>query len=240
MPHPPASRRSCRLTTRVVRHLVCQHRIEVEVWPGKAEVYFRNEQDVDPVNTYVRFDATVYNGATSRVHWTIESVAGGPGAGTIDSAGLYVAPLAPLTGAFPQSVTDIVVATSMEDPLRKAVAFVTVIGHGPAPLPTPRIEIAPKCISLYYPNGADNAYIDSSNTMQMFRAFPQYSDSPAVEWLVDGVVQGAVGTDPWFLYRLAGSGVTKTTTVTARLQSKPEVKDDAKVIQINYSWPGLV
>ncbi len=234
------ARRSWGRTTQVVRHLVCQHRIEVEVWPVKAEVYFRNEQDVDPVNTYERFDATVYNGATSLVSWAVESVTGGPGAGTIDSTGLYMAPQAPLTGAFPQSVTDVVVATSTEDPLRKAVAFVTVIGHGPASPPAPRIEIAPKQLYLYYPNGADNAYIDSSNTMQMFRAFPQHTDSFAVEWLVDGVVQATAGTDPWFLYRVTGSGVTKTTTVTARLKNDAGVKDDAKVIQINYSWPGLV
>lgn len=227
----------CGSRMRLVRHLVCQHRIEVELWPATAEVYFRDEHAVDPVNTYVRFEAAVLNGSTSRVEWAVERAGGGPAAGSIDATGLYVAPL---KGGFPYSVTDIVIATSAEDPLRKAVAFVTVIGHGPTPPLPAQIEIAPKTIALYYPSGADNAYIDPSNTMQMFRAFPRHSSSPEVEWLVDGVVQGAAGTDPWFLYRLTGAGSFKTTTVTARLKHKTDVKDDAKVMQLNYSWPGLV
>lgn len=223
--------------TKVVSHLICQHRIEVELWPAKAEVYFRDEQDVDPVNTYVRFEAAVFNGSTSRVEWTVERVGAGPAAGSIDSTGLYVAPS---KGPFPYSLTDMVVATSVEDPLRKAVAFVTVIGHGPAPPPPAHIEIAPKQQYLYYPEGQDNAYVDLSNTMQMFRAFPRHSDSSAVEWLVDGVLQVGAGPDPWFLYRLTGTGPVKTTTVTARLKNHPLVEDAAKVIQLNYSWPGLV
>ncbi|MBS0172102.1 MAG: hypothetical protein JSR62_17285 [Nitrospira sp.] len=227
----------CCKNTKVVRHLVCQHRIEVELWPAKAEVYFCDEHDVDPVNTYVRFEAAVFNGSTSRVEWTVERAGGGPAAGSIDSTGLYVAPP---KGLLPYSLTDMVVATSAEDPLRKAVAFVTVIGHGPAPLPPAQIEIAPKQIYLYYPEGQDNAYMDLSNTMQMFRAFPRHSDSLAVEWLVDGMVQAGAGPDPWFLYRLIGTGSIKTTTVTARLKNHPLVEDAAKVIQLNYSWPGLV
>lgn len=230
---PFSGRSSCQ-TTRVVRHLVCQHQIEVEIWPGKAEVYFRDEQDVDPVNTYVRFDAVVYNGSTSRVDWAVEDVGGGPGAGSIDSTGLYIAPP---KGLFPYSVTDMVIATSIENPLRKAVAFVTVIGNGPAPH---RMAISPKQVYLYYPDGHDNAYIDVSNTMQLFRAFPQQGASPAVQWLVDGVIQGGAGPDPWFRYQVAGAGPTKMVTVTARLQSNPAVQDEARVIQINYSWPGLL
>ena len=236
MPSSPLSGRSSCRVTRVVRHLICQHRIEVEIWPGKAEVFFRDEQDVDPVNTHVRFDAAVYNGSTSRVQWAVEDLVGGPGAGSIDSTGLYVAPP---KGLFPYSVTDTVIATSVEDPLRKAVAFVTIIGNGPAPL-LPRIEISPKQVYLYYPQGHDNAYIDPSHTMQLFRAFPQASASLSVEWLVGGVLQGGAGLDPWFLYQMTGTGATKMTTVTVRLQSNPAVQDEAKVIQINYSWPGLV
>ena len=69
--------------TKVVSHLICQHRIEVELWPAKAEVYFRDEQDVDPVNTCIRFEAAVFNGSTSRVEWTVERVGAGPTAGSI-------------------------------------------------------------------------------------------------------------------------------------------------------------
>lgn len=133
-----------------------------------------------------------------------------------------------------------VIATSVEDPLRKAVAFVTVIGQGPTPSPPSCIEISPKLSTLYYPAGQDNAYMDLSNTMQLFRAFPRHSESLAVEWLVDGVVQAGAGPDPWFLYRVQGTGSTKTTTVTARLKTLPLVQDVAKIIQLNYSWPGLV
>jgi hypothetical protein len=211
--------------------------MEVEVWPAQAEVYFRDERYVDPINTQVRFDAAVYNGSTSQVHWDVQSLSGNPGAGSIDPTGLYIAPTKSL---FPYSVTDIVIATSVEDPLRKAVAFVTVIGNGPTPAPQPRIEIAPKQVYLYYPQGYDNAYIDPSNTMQLFRAFPLDTVSASVQWLVAGVVQGGAGPDPWFLYQVTGSGSTKMTTITARLLGDVGVQDEARVIHINYSWPGLV
>jgi hypothetical protein len=127
----------------------------------------------------------------------------------------------------------------VEDPLRKAFAFVTLIGRGPLPPPVPRLEIAPKQISLYYPEDYDNAYIDSSNTRQLFRAFLRDSPPQPVEWLLDGVVQ-ATGPDPWYLYTVTGSGDVLMRTIKVRLQSDHAIADDAKVIQINYSWPGLL
>lgn len=221
----------------VWHEMLCEHQIEVEVWPENAELYFQDERFVDPVNTQVRFDAVVYNGSTSKVTWTVQDLAGNSGAGSIDPAGLYVAPP---KGSLPHGLTDVVVATPVENPLRKAFAFVTLIGRGPEPVSQPSVEIFPKRIDLYYPQGHDNSYIDASNTMQMFRAFIRDSSSQTVEWLVDHAVQPGAGPDPWFLYQVTGSGSLTIRTVTVRLQSHPTVQDEAKVIQMNYDWPGLV
>lgn len=226
-PHP---------TYHVVHDIVCQHQLEVEVWPANAEVYFRDERHVDPVNTQVRFQASVYNGSTNKVNWDVQDIAGNPGAGSIDATGLYVAPP---KGSFPHGLTDIVIATAAESPFRKAYAFVTLIGEGPEPPPLPMIELFPKQVYLYYPQGHDNAYIDSSNTEQMFRASVRHSDS-SVQWLVDGVVQPGAGSDPWFLYQVTGTGSHKVVTISTRLSAQPTIVDEAKVIQINYDWPGLV
>ena len=111
---------------------------------------------------------------------------GGPGAGSIDSTGLYTAPdfSAGLDGH-----TDVVVATLVEDPLRKAFAWVTLVGRGPWPVPVPTIQVTPKLANLYYPSGHDNEYIDPSNTWQLFRARIRDSDETQVDWRVDGALQ---------------------------------------------------
>jgi len=62
---------------------------------------------------------------------------GGPGAGTIDAAGLY---LAPDKGSLPFGLTDIVVATSTDDPFRKAFARVAIVGWDPNQSPPPRLR----------------------------------------------------------------------------------------------------
>jgi hypothetical protein len=72
--------------------------------------------------------------------------------------------------------------------------------------------------------------------MRLFKAAVRNSASAAIEWLVDGVLQP--GTNPWFLYKVNGSGATKVVTVRARLQSQPAIFDDAQVLQLNYLWPG--
>ena len=228
--------RQCQPTYHVFHDFVCQHQLEVEVWPANADVYFRNERHVDPVNTQVRFQASVYNGSTSKVNWDVQDIAGNPGAGGIDLTGLYVAPP---KGTFSHGLTDIVIATAAESPFRKAYAFVTLIGDGPEPLPLPTIELFPQQVYLYYPQGHDNAYIDSSNTQQMFRASARHTGSP-IQWLVDGVVQPSAGSDPWFLYQVTATGSHKVVTVSARLSAQPSIVDEAKVVQINYAWPGLV
>ena len=221
----------------VIHDVVCQHQTEVEVWPARAEVYFLDERFVDPVNTKVRFQAAVYNSLSSKVHWEVQDLSGHPGAGTIDSTGLY---LAPPKGTLAHGTTEIIIATSAESPFRKAYAFVTLIGDGPEPLPQPTIEIFPKQVSLYYPQGHDNAYIDESNTRQLFRAIARPDSEAGVEWLVDAIVQGGTGLKSWFLYQVSGSGNMKVTTVSVRLQGSPTIIDEAKVIQMNYEWPGLV
>jgi len=225
---------------RVIHHnIICQHQIEIEVWPSEAEIYFRDERNVNPINTQVRFDAVVYNAPSSNVLWAVQSIIGGPGAGSIDPTGLYNAPP---KGSLPHGLTDIVIATAADDPLRKAFAKVTLVGFGPEPPPEPRIDIFPKQVYLYYPSGYHNSYIDASNTMQMFRTIIHKSTSTEVEWFRDtGSGYGLVGgPEPWYLYRVFGSGTTGTVVkIKARLKNNPGVEDEARVIQINYWWPGI-
>src|ERR1700676_87332 len=114
----------------VCRHIVCQHRVEVEVSPATAEVCFQDERFAHPFNTMVQFQAYVYNAPSNRVTWQGLNPQGGAGAGTIDAGGLYVAPL---KGVHPYSLTDLVVATSVDDPFRRALAHVAIVGLGPEP-----------------------------------------------------------------------------------------------------------
>jgi hypothetical protein len=219
----------------VVHHVTRRHRAEIEVWPPRAEVTFQDERSVNPANTRIRFEATVLNACSTTVRWEVLAPSGGPGAGSIDSTGLYSAP--PWASGL-DGHTDVVVATLVEDPLRTAYAWVTLVGEGPWHVPVPTIEVRPKTAYLYYPSGHDNAYIDASNTMQFFRA--RLRDSPVnqVEWRVDGALQ-AGETKEIFLYRLLGGGAAKTVTVEARIPGAPGAVDSAKVMQINYDWPGL-
>jgi hypothetical protein len=242
---PFAHRRPCH-AAKVERHIVCQHRVEIEVWPSEAEVYFRDEQHVDPVNTQVRFDAVVYNAPSSGVTWKVQDVSGGPGKGSIDPTGLYVAPP---KGSLPHGTTDIVVATAADEPLRKAFARVTLVGVGPEPLPDPILELYPKQAYAYYrfnrPTSDDhNEYIDISNKLQLFRALIRNSDSDQVEWYVDmGSGYGSpVGQlEPWYVYMVPSTGDSGwEVKIKAQLKDHPGVYDEAKVILINYKWPGIV
>lgn len=226
-------KRDCGAGFRVVRHAVCRHNVEVEVRPAEAELYFHDERWIDPVDTQIRFEAVVYNADTG-ARWEVLAPGGGPGAGTIDATGLYQAPN---KGTLASGTTDIVVATARADPLRKAYAFVTLVGVGPLPAPQPAIDIWPRSRTLYYFTGMDNSYIDDSNKMQLFQAFPQNSGGAGVTWRVDGVAQP--GNDVWFLYNAPSSGTTAEHTVSAEIQGMPAVADAAKVIVLNYLWPGL-
>lgn len=219
----------------VIHHVERRHRAEVEVWPPRADVTFRDEWAASPANTRVRFEATVLNACSTEVRWEVLAPTGGPGAGSIDAAGLYSAP-AWANGL--DGTTDVVVATLVEDPLRTAYALVTLVGNGPLPVAPPTIDVRPKVAFLYYPSGHDNAYIDPSNTMQYFRARLRDSAPTPVEWRVDGAVQ-AGQTGELFLYRVLGSGSTKEVAVEVRIPGEPTAVDRAKVMQINYDWPGL-
>ncbi len=211
----------------------------MEVWPPRTEVYFQDERFVHPIDTQVRFEAVVYNALKPTVTWEVRGLAGSPGLGSIDESGLYHAPP---KGSLPSGHTEMVIATPTEEPLRKAYAWVTLVGEGPQPAPAPRIEIWPKRVHLYYPQStlADhrNSLIDDSNKQQLFEAKIWNSSVSQVEWRVDNVVQGGI-TDPWFLYQVSGSGSTEMVSVTAAIQGQPAVVDEARVIQINYFWPRM-
>ena len=223
----------------VVSHkIVCQHQVEVEVWPAQAEVYFQKEAHIDPVNTQVRFDAIVYNAASNNVLWEVTDIAGNPGAGTIDPTGLYTAP--PMG---PHGLTDIVVATSIDDPMRKASAMVSLIGFGPAPTPDPIIEIFPKRAYVYYPlnkNSDDfNEYIDASNTKCLLRAYIRNSDYDQVIWEFNGIEKEPSWNKPWFIYKPEKLGDNAEINIEARLKNDPNIKDQMNLFVLNYKWPGM-
>lgn len=218
--------------TDVYHHIVCRHRVEIEVWPARAELNFRDEWTANPINTQFRFDATLYNSEQGCL-WEVRDPSGNSGQGTIDETGLY---RAPLKGTLASGTTEIIVATAREDRLRKAYAWVTLVGVGPEPVTPPSVDIWPKRLDLYYRQGADNAYIDDCNKMREFGATVRDS-SAQVEWLVDGTLQ-ATGS-PWFLYQTPATGSTRIVTIRARLQGQPSVYDDAKILQRNYDWPGI-
>jgi len=223
---------------RVIHHMVCRHQVEVAVRPPSAELYFHDERWIDPIDTQLRFQATVYN-SDRGVTWQVVSPNGGPGQGTIDDTGLYQAPD---KGSLTSGTTDVVVATARADPLRKAFAWVTLVGLGPLPAPAPAIEIWPKLITLYYWYGADNAYIDNSNKGWTFRAFPRHVSNLAVNWSASlGTVVPGSPDSTWCAYSAPASRVDDALdTITATLAADPTVTDDARVLLLNYNWPGLV
>jgi hypothetical protein len=222
----------------VIHHITCRHQVEVEVSPPRAELYFGDERWTDVIDTQVRFEVTIFN-SDRGVQWQVYDAAGGPGAGSIDANGLYQAPP---KGSLKSGHTDVVVATSIEDPLRKAYAWVTVIGQGPLPAPQPRIEIWPRRANVYYADWHDNAYIDDSNKMQLFRATIWHSADQTVEWLVNGSLQLAQPhvVPQGFLYEApSAGGDMQPALVRARIKSNPGVFDEAQVVLLNYVWPGL-
>jgi hypothetical protein len=230
LPHLPARP----MVTEVVHHVTLRHQVEVEVWPARAQLYFANERWTDRINTQLRFEARVFNSQLG-VRWEVRDPTGNPGAGSIDATGLY---RAPNKGTLESGTTDIIIATSLEDPLRKAYAWMTLVGVGPLPNPDPRVEIWPKRVTLYYESGYDNAYMDVSNKIQLFRAEVHHSTS-AVEWLVNMAPQIPPAVGPWFDYAAPSNGSNTHVMVRGRLQAAPNVYDEAWVDILNYSWPGF-
>lgn len=220
-------------------HIICEHQIEIEVWPACAEVYFQDEAHCNPANTQVRFDAIVYNAPSSAVLWKVCNLDGGPGKGTIDKSGLYTAPPKDGKDGLLNGDTEIIVAAAADDPFRQARAFVTLIGRGPEPPPSPSIMVLPKRVNLYYRTGENNDYIDESNTRQVFRALVANSES-SIDWQVNHTT--VVSADPSYLFcyiPAANSGSDAVVTITAMLSSQNAVKDEARVVLVNYKWPGI-
>ena len=220
----------------VHHHIICRHQIEIDVYPPSAEVYFADERYIDAINTQVRFQATVYNAPSNGVTWQVMNTSGGPGLGSIDPTGLYTAPA---KGLIPSGHTDIVVVTARHDPTRHAIAKVTLIGHGPEPAPQATLEIFPKLSHVYYQNssGTYNRYIDTSNKHQQFRSIIRHSNSDAITWSISGAgnINGAG------FYRAPPPGPSPSQVeVQAQLTGDPTVTATARIILMNYHWPGIV
>lgn len=223
----------------LVHNIICQHQIGVEVWPDKAEVYFRDERYSNPVNTQMRFDAVVYNARNNKVTWQVEGLNGMPAAGSIDETGLYQAPI---KGGLYHGITERVVVSVVDDPLRSAYALVTLVGEGPAPAPEPRIDLLPSQANLYYKIRHHNAYIDNSNKIQLFKATIRNNSSSQVNWYVNNTLVS--GHTPWYLYQApnepnAATAVPTIVKIRAEIAATPLVYDEAIVILDNYSWPGI-
>jgi hypothetical protein len=233
--HKPFQTNPCNCQPVVHHHSVCRHQIEVELLPASTEVYFADERYIDPINTQIRFSAFVYNAKNNNVTWQVTDITGGPGAGTIDPSGLY---LAPSKGSIPHGHTDIVLATAKTDPTRRAYAKVTLIGHGPEPLPTPKLEIYPQVAHVYYQGGygLHNNYIDISNKHQQFRSLIRHTALTEISWSVTG--PGSIN-DGYYNAPSSGSAPT-TVKVHAQLTHDSSVKSEARIILLNYYWPGIV
>jgi hypothetical protein len=228
---PSAHRFAARRVIDVHHRVVCRHQIEIEVWPPRAEVHFSDDWTANPVGTQTRFEATVYNSSQGYL-WEVRALDGSPGQGTIDISGLY---RAPPKGALQNGATEVIVATAREDRLRKAFAWVTLVGFGQEPVTAPTVDISPKRLNLYYRQGANNNFMDDSNKMRRFSAIV-HDGTGVIEWLVDNVF---AGTGSSFLYQMPNTGGTNTVTIRARLQAQPSIFDEARVQQLNYVWPGL-
>ena len=217
--------------------MVCQHQVEIEVWPASAEVYFRDERYANPVNTQVRFDAAVYNAPNCEVKWEVRALDGSPGQGQVDSTGLYTAPD---KDGLNSGLTQIVVATAVADPKRQAFAYVTLVGRGPEPPPVATVLILPQRVNLYYRLGGDSAWIDDSNKVQVFRAVVQNSPSN-LNWFVGASAVPEAEHGPLFYFSpAAASGSDTFIPIRAQLATDATVKSEAKVVLVNYTWPGIV
>jgi hypothetical protein len=82
--------------------------------------------------------------------------------------------------------------------------------------------------------------MDDSNKMRLFGANLRDSNG-SIEWLVKVEPSGTFalsGTGPWFPYPTPNIGSTNTVvTIRAQLQGQSSIFDEAKVLQLNYSWP---
>ena len=64
------------VVTDVYHHIVCRHQVEIEVWPPRAEIHFRDDWTANVATTQVRFEAQVYNSTQGYV-WDVRDINGG-------------------------------------------------------------------------------------------------------------------------------------------------------------------
>jgi len=217
--------------------MVCQHQVEIDVWPATAEVYFRDERYANLINTQARFDAAVYNAPNCEVKWEVRALDGSPGQGQVGRD----RPLhAPDKDGLNSGLTEIVVATATADPTRQAFAYVTLVGRGPEPPPAATLLILPQRREPILPAGGDSAWIDDSNKVQVFRAVVRNSPS-SLNWFVGGSAVPEAEHGPLFYFApAAASGPDTVIPIRAQLATDASVKSEAKVVLVNYNWPGIV
>ncbi len=219
------------------RWLICQHQVEIEIWPASAEVYFLDERFCDPANTQVRFEAAVCNAPDAQVLWAVRAADGGAGRGSIDSTGLYTAPV---KNGLPSPCMEIVTASAKADPLRRAYAQVTLIGKGPPDPPPITLLLLPKRSCLYYRNGVNTGFIDASNKQQVFRALLTNA-APPLTWAINGPGTLVASNTDLCLYQAPDSGNDgEEVIITVTLQTDVTVHDQAEIALVNYSWSGIV
>jgi len=154
--------------------------VSVSVSPGAANVYGSQTR---------QFSATVVNGCTSNVTWSISPASG---AGTISTGGLYTAPA---TVSTQQTVT--VTATSQADGSKTGTATLTL-------LPPVSVAVVPATATLY-----------GGQTQQLTATVANDPSNAGVVWTLSPAA-GAGTINAAGLYTAPASiGSTQTVTVTA-------------------------
>jgi hypothetical protein len=217
-------------------HITCQHQVEIEVWPKNAEVNFRDERYCNPTNTQVRFYATVFNASGCVVDWRVYALDGTPGLGIVDASGEYTAPE---TGFLTSGYTEVVVATSKDDPMRSAAAYVSVVGFGPEPQPVATISLLPRRASIYYREFYNNSFIDESNTMVMCEAIV-HNSTTGIVWKIDNAAAPDATSSRFYCYKAPLSGSDKTVIISADLNGSLSASAQAIITVVNYKWPGVI
>jgi hypothetical protein len=169
--------------------------VSVSVTPGSASV---------SLNASQQFTATVQNSGAQNVSWSVNGVPGGNStAGSITSAGLYIAP-----ANLPSPATVTVEAASTVTPSAFGTATVTVV----APQPPAAVSVSP-----------------TQATVQIGRQL-RFTANQAVTWEVNGILGGnrTVGTiSTTGLYTAPNS--TGSVVVTAVSKASPSASASAAV-----------
>jgi hypothetical protein len=238
---PPTDVHNCCSGLFPVCDTVCRHQIAIEIWPQRGTVYFNDEAFTGTVDRYKQFEAVLYNAPTRALKWEVLALDGGPGRGSIDGQGLYTAPS---KGFLVSGHTELIAVSSVDDPVCRAYALVTIIGNGPQCPPAPEILISPHGGTLYYftdsvSDSFHNSYIDYAKKSRVFRAQVWNAEPDDVVWLVDNAVPPYNHTGPHFWYRGVTNGSNDTVVIKAYLSGNPAVADTVMMRLLNYRWPPL-